>query len=94
MERSLNMLHAEIKKQKERFGLEHDIEYHGSRGLAEVAVILASEVVPNSGAYEEHQWFMKLREKHKDNPTKRYVIAAAMLLAAIDCAVYEKGLST
>lgn len=98
MKYARQLLEAEIKAQREKWGLEHDIEQHGAAGLAEAACIIAGAERPRTdeyldGPYSEDQWFIRLWHKHKGDPSKRYAIAAAMLLSAIECAVYEKGLS-
>lgn len=91
MKESISMVSAEIRRQKESWGLEHDIEEHGSTGLVEAARIICSTLEPETSGYEGNEWFFKLWHKHKDNPEKRYAIAAAMLHSAIDCRLYEKG---
>lgn len=94
-----SMIAQELKIQQEQWGLEHDIQAHGSEGLVEAAGIIAGRDRPHTteyqdGPYDEDQWFIQLWHKHKDNPARRYAIAAAMLNSAIACYVYEQGLDS
>lgn len=88
MNRANEMIQREVYHQKRKWGFEHDLENHGSQGLIEAAMILIS---PNDPDLND-EWFIQLRKKYKDNPTRRYAIAAALLHAAIDCKIYEQGL--
>lgn len=88
--KSWGIVSKELKKQREKYGFEHDIVEHGSKSLAEIAGLLISPTPPDREIYED-QWFVSLYEKHCDNPVKRYAIASAMLCSAIDCKMYEYG---
>lgn len=87
------MIRRELQSQNDQWGLQHDVEEHGSAGLAEVAALLVQPNCPDwdREGYDEEQWFVQLRKKHENDPARRYAIAAAMLRNAIECLVYEQG---
>ena len=91
------MIHAarliqhEITVQRQNWGLEHDLNNHGSQGLIEAASIIASPVLPSREGYEGDEWFFQLWKVHEKDHPKRIAIAAAILHSAIECAVYENG---
>ena len=92
MKHARNLLNRELESQRTQWGLEHDIQNHGSCGLVEAAQIICSQNQPSTDGYEGNEWFFELWNKHRDNPTRRIAIAAAMLMSAIECSVYERGL--
>lgn len=85
------LIQHELADQRKKWGLEHDLENHGSWGLVEAAFMVASSSMPHIEGYEGDEWFFELWRKHQHNPAKRIAIAAAMLHSAIECSVYEKG---
>lgn len=88
---AIQLVQHELIDQRNKWGLEHDLENHGSQGLIEAAFIIASPFVPDTAGYEGDEWFFQLWRVHENNHPKRLAIAAAMLQSAIECTVYEKG---
>jgi len=92
MNKAQQMVNKELSLQMKNWGLEHDIKYHGSEGLAEAAIIISQREEPKTDGYNGDEWFFVLWHKHKNDPIRRYAIAAAMLQNAIECSIYERGL--
>ena len=92
MKHSCQMVQQELNSQRNKWGLEHDINHHGSAGLAHAATIIASPHPPDTTGFDGDEWYFELWRKYQDDPAQRYAIAAAMLYSAIDCCIYEKGL--
>ena len=87
----LKIVMMELEEQTMKWGLEHDIKHHGGYVLREAASIIASVTEPSRENYSGDEWYFKLRDKHKEDPIKRMSIASALLICAIDCAIYEEG---
>lgn len=92
MKESEIMVNNELRRQREKWGLEHDIEVHGSDGLAYAARIILDPHEPSTSGHDGNEWYFELWRNHRDNPEKRYAIAAAMLHSAIECRIYERGI--
>lgn len=84
------MIARELQSQDKQWGLRHDVDEHGSSGLAGVAGLLIERERP-SDLDDCHDWIVELWDKHANDLPRRYAIAAAMLRNAIECFVYEQG---
>ena len=87
--KSEQMVQRELESHRRQWGFEHDIQEHGSAGLADAARLLLGNTPPSGETYEN--WVVELWEKHATDKPRRFAIAAAMLYSAIDCACYEAG---
>ena len=71
MNEAKRLIDNEIRRQRENWGLEHDIEEHGSVGLVYAARIISDPYEPSASGYVGDEWYFKLWHKLKDNPEKR-----------------------
>ncbi len=94
----LKLIAQEVQHQREAWEFEHDVTEHGSDGLlAAAAIVLSGPGRLGDMTTEEIKddstvpWAIELWEKHRSNPKRLAMIAAALCVSAIDVMAFELG---